>query len=196
MTASVLPPRNPLAREQKRFLLLAARKALEVSATGRVPQPPPTDDPRLLEPRGAFVTLRKGGDLRGCIGHFGQDLPLAEAVVRMTWASARHDPRFEPVELREVPAIAIVISALTPLVQVRGPDDVVIGRDGVRVSHGGRDGTLLPQVALEQGWDAETLLTYACEKKARLPADAWRHGATIETYGADVFGEDDPDLAV
>lgn len=187
----VLPPEHPLNVEQKRTLLRIARQALTAAVRGENSPTFHVTDERLLERRGAFVTLRSGEELRGCIGHFGEDRPLYKVVAEMAIEAGLHDTRFMPVTERELDAIWIEISALTRLKPVSSPSEIVIGRDGVRVSQHGRSGTLLPQVAIENDWDIETFLNYTCEHKARLPRDAWQHGALIETYGADVFSEHD-----
>jgi AmmeMemoRadiSam system protein A len=126
------------------------------------------------EPRGVFVTLRRreGGELRGCIGIPEARHPLDEALCRAAVSAALSDPRFPPVSLDELPALAVQVSVLTPLVPGRA-EDVVIGRHGVSIRGRGRSGLFLPQVAVEQGWDVETLLAQLC-RKAGLPADAWK----------------------
>ncbi len=125
------------------------------------------------DPRGVFVTLRGAdGALRGCIGIPEARHPLDEAVCRAAVSAALSDPRFPPVSLGELPALAVHVSVLTPLVPGRA-EDVAIGRHGVSIRGRGRSGLFLPQVAVEQGWDVETLLGQLC-RKAGLPADAWR----------------------
>ncbi len=94
----------------------------------------------------------------------------------MALQAAFHDPRFDPVAAAELPRLTIEISVLTPARPVAGPADVVPGRDGVVLRKGGRSAVFLPQVATEQGWDRDTLLTQLA-RKAGLPGDAWRQGA-------------------
>jgi AmmeMemoRadiSam system protein A len=117
-----------------------------------------------------------------------EDLPLGQVVGMMTLAAAFQDPRFSPVEPRELPDLAIEISALTPLERVTGPEAVVIGRDGVEIRKSGRRAVFLPEVPIEQGWDRETLMRNLC-LKAGLPADAWRSGADFYTFRSIHFAE-------
>ena len=120
---------------------------------------------------GAFVTLYWRGELRGCLGHLEADRPLAEVVADLAVAAARDDPRFPPVTAEEAHELEIEISVLTPCARTR-PEDVVLGRDGVLVRRGARQGVLLPQVAPEHGWSRDTLLAMVC-RKAGLPSDSW-----------------------
>ncbi len=142
---------------------------------------------RLAAPGAAFVTLKKKGRLRGCIGYTEAVAPLFKVVQECAVAAATEDPRFPPVTPAELPSIDLEISVLTPLVPIRA-DEVEVGRHGLMVSHLGRRGLLLPQVPVELGWDRETFLDQTCVK-AGLPPDAWRRGATLEAFTAEVFGE-------
>jgi AmmeMemoRadiSam system protein A len=137
--------------------------------------------------RGAFVTLERDHELRGCIGRVSADRPVSEMVL----AAALEDPRFPPVTAAEVPQVRIEISVLSPAQKLSpvDPRAIAIGRDGVIVERGGARGVLLPQVAPTYGWGAERLLAAACEK-AGLPAGAWREPATaVRTFQADIFAE-------
>lgn len=148
----------------------------------------------LAAPRGCFVTLHRGGRLRGCIGRFAsgkttEDWSLAKTVQLMAIEAATGDPRFPPVTLDEVDSLRIEISALTPARPIARPDEIVVGRDGLIVSCGGRRGVLLPQVPVEQGWDRETFLDHTC-LKAGLDPKAWRRGEVgLEVFTAEVFSE-------
>ena len=142
----------------------------------------------LARPAGAFVTLHKGGDLRGCIGHIEATEPLGKVVGRCAVAACSSDPRFPPVTPGELDAIDLEISLLGPLEPIAGPQDIVVGRDGLVVERGWQRGLLLPQVATEWGWDPETFLAHTCEK-AGLPRDAWQNGAKVWRFQAEVFGE-------
>ena len=156
-------------------LLDLARATVIASVRGeRLPALPAL--PELDLPRGVFVSLHRGGDLRGCLGHLEADLPVAEAVRRMAVASAHEDPRFPPVGPDELEGLDVEVSVLSPSRPVR-PEDVVPGRDGLIVHRGGRSGVLLPQVAAEHGWDRPTFLQAVCQK-AMLPSDAWRQPGT------------------
>lgn len=148
----------------------------------------------LLPPiqRGAFVTLRVGRDLRGCLGHIAPDRALGDLVPNLAVAAAREDPRFPPVAAGELDRVTIEISVLSPPTPVDAgvPGAVVIGRDGLIVERGRARGILLPQVAPEQGWGVEPFLSATCEK-AGLPGGAWREpGTRVLTFQADVFDEE------
>jgi AmmeMemoRadiSam system protein A len=175
-------PIPQLTDEEKRLLLVLARTTLETCLTsGRYP-PHRATSPALLAPGAVFVTLRHRAtrELRGCRGEVVARRPLVEAVQRTAIASALDDPRFPPVTLDEVPGLHIEISALTPLVPIR-PEEVVVGRHGLMISHRGRAGLLLPQVPVEQGWDRETFLCWTC-RKAGLP-DAELRGFECTVWG-------------
>jgi len=147
----------------------------------------PGDPPHLLEARGVFVSLHQDGELRGCIGYPTPSLPLGQAVITAAIDAATADPRFPAVPAAELGALAVEVSVLSPA-EVCRAEEVTVGLHGVIVSQAGRRGLLLPQVAAEHGWDRETLLAQGC-RKAGLPADAWRQGARIERFTAEVFGE-------
>jgi uncharacterized protein len=139
---------------------------------------------------GAFVTIKRQGRLRGCIGTLECRRPLAEEVARVAVSAAREDPRFEPLRASELDGLEIEVSILGPLESIDpfDPDAFQIGRDGLVVEQGSRRGLLLPQVATERGWDRETFLAQTCVK-AGLPPDGWRQGATVYRFAADVFGD-------
>jgi len=146
-----------------RFLLALARETIQCRLDGEPLPSREPDDPKLLEPRGAFVTLKIDGRLRGCIGHVIGVAPLWRAVRDNAIAAAFEDPRFEPMRADELLHTHIEISALTPLRRVEF-DDVMVGRDGVLLERGMARGLLLPQVAVEFGWDRETFLDHTCRK--------------------------------
>ena len=178
---------NPDAR---RALLAIARASVLAAAEGREPDDPVPDNPALHRPGAAFVTLRVGGALRGCIGHLVAEQPLWISVREMAAAAATRDDRFEPVAADETAALRIEISVLSPRRRIAGPGDVVIGRDGLNIRRGANSGLLLPQVAPEHGWSVEEFLAQTC-RKAGLPIDAWLDPATsIESFTAEVFGEE------
>jgi AmmeMemoRadiSam system protein A len=138
--------------------------------------------------RGAFVTLKEFGDLRGCIGRMDEGMTLCDVVPEMALEAAFGDPRFPPLKKSELAACTIEISVLTPMRHVSGPADIVVGRDGVVMRKGGASAVFLPQVAVEQHWNRETLLS-ELSRKAGLPRDAWKSGAEFYTFQAEVFGE-------
>ena len=177
-----------LNERQKAFLLDLARKAVTAAATGGPTVEPATADPVMLAKRGAFVTLKVGGELRGCIGYPLPYKPLAETVAGMAVAAATQDTRFEPIASADLALLEIEISVLTLPRPVADVKEIVVGRDGIIVSQGHRSGLLLPQVPTEYGWDLETYLRHGC-LKAGLPPGAWKTGAKIEVFEAQVFSE-------
>jgi hypothetical protein len=172
----------------RKYLLGLARETISRYLTMKMVPLPRLSSPILREPRGVFVTLKKRGDLRGCIGRMVPDRPLAELVGAMALQSAFEDPRFSPVTPRDLPDLEIEISVLTPMKPVSGPNDIVVGRDGVLLQKGGKSAVFLPQVAPEQGWGRDEMLSHLSQK-AGLPSGAWRDGASFLTFQAIVFGE-------
>ena len=142
----------------------------------------------LARPGGTFVTIHKGGDLRGCIGHIEPLEPLGQVVPRCAVSAATSDPRFPPLAPDELDAIEIEISLLGPLEPITGPQDILVGRHGLVVERGWQRGLLLPQVATEWQWNAQQFLAHTCEK-AGLPQDAWQKDAKIWRFEAEVFSE-------
>jgi AmmeMemoRadiSam system protein A len=177
-----------LDESQRKGLLGIARRALEgYVEAGKIPTEEGARG-RLAAPGAAFVTLTKNRRLRGCIGYTEAVAPLFKVVQECAVAAATEDPRFPPVSPKELPFLRIEISVLTPLFPIL-PDEVEVGRHGLMVEQGRMRGLLLPQVPVEWGWDRETFLDQACVK-AGLPPSAWRHGATLRAFTAEVFGEE------
>ncbi len=178
-----------LEEMEKRELLRIARGAIEARA-GRTSASTKKDNASgaLNEDSGTFVTLNRKGRLRGCLGVFASEDPLWKTVERMASAAASEDPRFAPVGEDELPEIDIEISVLTPLRKIDDPEEVEVGRHGLVVASGNKRGALLPQVAVEHGLDRETFLSETCVK-AGLKPDAWKEGASIYVFEAEVFGE-------
>ena len=173
---------------ERRALLQLAREAIAAALEGRRHEPAPPA-PGLAQSAGAFVTLRCHGELRGCIGRIDPREPLADVVAECAVAAALRDPRFSPLTPEEFAREAeIEISVLTPNQQVTSAEEIEVGRDGLVVRQGHKSGLLLPQVATEWGWDRETFLAQTC-RKAGLALDAWKHGAEISRFQAEVFGE-------
>jgi MEMO1 family protein len=142
----------------------------------------------LQQLRGAFVTLKKKGELRGCIGHMIADEPLSKVVGTMAIQAAFNDRRFNPLTADELKDIEIEISVLTPMKQVAGAVNIVIGRDGVLLSKDDHHAVFLPQVATEQKWSREEMLDNLC-RKAGLETGCWKKGAQFSTFQAVVFSE-------
>lgn len=138
---------------------------------------------------GAFVTLDKRGELRGCIGTIVGIEPLYRSVATNALNAAFRDPRFNPLAVDELAEVAIEVSVMSPITPVVNIDEIVVGRDGLILRMGMRSGLLLPQVATEYGWDREAFLNHTA-LKAGIPADSWRtRKATIEKFSAEVFSE-------
>ncbi|HXK59808.1 MAG TPA: AmmeMemoRadiSam system protein A [Acidobacteriota bacterium] len=142
--------------------------------------------PALLEPGAAFVTLKKDRQLRGCIGRLIPSCPLFKAVADCAVAAATQDPRFDPITRQELTQCSLDVSVLSPLEVIEDTSLIEIGKHGVYVEKGGHRGVLLPQVAVELNLDRERFLDLTCGK-AGLPADAWKHGATIKVFSTQVF---------
>jgi uncharacterized protein len=168
--------------------LLGIARATIHSHLTHAPLPAPDLSGAMGRPGGAFVSLHKHGELRGCIGHIEADAPLGSTIVSCAVAAATEDPRFPPLVTAELADIDIELSLLGPLQSIGGPEDIEIGRDGLVVEQGWHRGLLLPQVATEWQWDAETFLAHTC-RKAGLSADAWKQGARLWRFEAEVFGE-------
>jgi AmmeMemoRadiSam system protein A len=137
---------------------------------------------------GAFVTLHRDGQLRGCVGHIEMEEPLVDVVRRCAVAACSSDPRFPAVAASELPQIALELSLLGPLEPIGGPDQIEIGRHGLVVEGGWHRGLLLPQVATEWNWNARQFLEHTC-RKAGLSPDAWKHDAKLWRFEAEVFGD-------
>jgi AmmeMemoRadiSam system protein A len=172
-----------------RSLLLAIARAAIGAAVREVTHAPVADAPILHEERGAFVTLKYRGRLRGCVGRVDPDGPLSIMLPNVAVLSATADPRFARVSPAELESIHIEISLLTVPVLVTGPAEIRIGRHGLMVSARGCRGLLLPQVATEYGWSAEEFLSQTCVKAA-LSADAWKRGGVrIHAFETEIIAE-------
>jgi AmmeMemoRadiSam system protein A len=138
--------------------------------------------------QGAFVSLHRGRELRGCVGFPEPTRPLVRAVMENVIGAAGRDPRFHPVENHELPGLAVEISVLGPISPLP-PERVEPGRHGLLVEHQGRRGLLLPQVATEHRWGRIELLRQVCIK-AGIPADAWQRPETrLYAFTAQVFAD-------
>jgi AmmeMemoRadiSam system protein B/AmmeMemoRadiSam system protein A len=178
-----------LSNADKQTLLTLARKSIEHYLTSETIPLPRNLSADLNVKQGAFVTLKKNGDLRGCIGSMSEALPLYSVVGRMALAAAFNDTRFQPLELSELPDVELEISVLTPFVKIKNADAIVLGRDGVILKKNGKQAVYLPQVATETGWGKEKFLSQLC-LKAGLNTDDW-HTAELYTFRAEVFSESD-----
>jgi uncharacterized protein len=172
--------------EERKLLLQMAHESILSSLLGRDITLPALS-PHLTEPHGVFTTLYSDRKLRGCVGFPAAVLPVYRAVMESARAAACEDPRFPPIRIDEASLIRISISVLSPL-QPIAPDDIEIGRHGLVVSEGAQRGLLLPQVPVEHGWSRVTFLEQTC-LKAGLRPDAWRSGARVESFTAEVFAD-------
>lgn len=179
-----------LSKEEQQYLLHFARKTIEAKMRGE--EPPSFDEKftRLKEQRGAFVTINKNGNLRGCIGLVTGIKPLYQTIQSVAEAAAFHDPRFQPLTEAELPDTTLEISVLTPMRKISNIKKIKVGRHGLFIKLGDAQGLLLPQVAANNGWSRQTFLEHTCIK-AGLPKDAWKNpDAEIMIFSAQVFGEE------
>lgn len=183
---------NPLAQDQKDALLRLARKTVDTWVKERrkieFSEAGVEKSGRFAELQGAFVTLQKDGDLRGCIGTIVPVKSLADSIRDNAVNAASFDPRFPEVQASELPQIKVEVSVLGTPVTIPSLKDFVLGRDGIILSKGGRSAVFLPQVAPEQGWTVEDTLNFL-NRKAGLPQGAWKSGAEYQTFQAIVFHE-------
>ncbi|MFQ6675515.1 MAG: AmmeMemoRadiSam system protein A [Fidelibacterota bacterium] len=169
--------------------LRLARWALEWHLRGNRVPPPDLTDPVFEEPHGLFVTIHRDDELRGCVGRVDPLTVLREEIPDLALAAATRDPRFYPVTPQEVETVRIEISLLTPPEEVRDVSEIQVGTHGIIVERNGAKGLLLPQVAVEEGWDRNTFLAHACLKAAQ-PPEAWKDPETrIYRFTAEVFSE-------
>ena len=137
---------------------------------------------------GAFVTLQKNGNLRGCIGRFQPNQPLYQVVRDMTISASTKDYRFKPVTTAELEEIELEISVLTPMVRIQDPSEILLGLHGIYIKKGSNSGTFLPQVATQTGWTLEEFLGHCARDKAQIGWNGWKD-AEIYTYEALIFSE-------
>ena len=177
-----------LSDEEKKILKEIAFTSIKDSLAGKpVAQPILNSQYPVLNSKcGAFVSLHKQGRLRGCIGHFGEDVPLHEIVAEMARAAAFEDPRFMPVTKDELEDIDIEISVLTPMRRIQSLDEFELHRHGIYIRRGYHSGTFLPQVADEVNWTKEEFVSHCAQDKAGIGWDGWRD-AELYVYEAIVF---------
>jgi AmmeMemoRadiSam system protein A len=182
--------RIAISRDEQEQLLKLARKSVETAVRqGKLFDPPEMNSASLARARGAFVTLTRKSQLRGCIGYTVPVKPLYLTVRDVAAFAALRDSRFPPVAEKELGDLQYEISVLTPFRRMQDADELRIGEHGLLVRQGEQIGVLLPQVATEQRWDKKTFLEQAC-LKAGLPQNAWRDEATdVFLFSATVFGD-------
>ncbi|MCX5657886.1 MAG: AmmeMemoRadiSam system protein B, partial [Candidatus Omnitrophica bacterium] len=180
--------KEQLSKEARKELLDIARRSIEIFLKyNKIPEIK-IKHPELMQGRGAFVTLKKNGRLRGCIGNF-EPAPLYLQAQNMAISAATRDRRFVSMNLAELKDIEIEISVLSPMKEVYSVDEIIAGRHGIYVKYGPNNGCYLPQVALEAGWTSEELVRSCFLEKAGLPEDMWEKGARVFTFTAEVFSE-------
>lgn len=177
-----------ISDKDKAFLLKLAKETIECKVKGvKCPDYKITSEV-LKENRGAFVTIKKHGDLRGCIGYIQAIKPLYQTVQEMAEAAALNDPRFEPVTKEELKDLEIEISVLTPLKRITDVSQIQVGTHGILIRKGYYSGLLLPQVATENNWDRKTFLEQTCFKAGIYDKDCWKDKDTeIYIFSAEVF---------
>src|SRR6185312_5442686 len=185
---------NEFSEEERRFLLDLAHRSISNALEGRPlsvhlePEWKTAKAGHLSGKRGAFCTLYLDGHLRGCVGYVFPVTSLLQTVAETARGAAFDDPRFPAVTPSEGPHLKISLSILSVLTPI-APEEVEVGSHGLLVSRDGKRGVLLPQVPVEQGWDRKTFLEQTC-LKAGLPQDAWKTGDTLESFTAEIFGDD------
>ena len=178
--------------EQQQLLLLARKSVESIVRERTLYEPAAPGDSALEQEHGAFVTLKEAGKLRGCIGYTMAAVPLYKVVRDTAALAATRDPRFPQVTVEELPRLEFEISVLSPLARVQDVHQIEVGRHGLLMKNGDREGILLPQVAQEQHWDRTTFLEQTCVK-AGLPPDCWKDENTdILRFTALVFGDHAP----
>lgn len=179
-----------LTEDERSHLLATARNAIVEKLDLPPVKSKKVSSPIMSSHRGAFVTIKTRGRLRGCIGFIEASRPLKQTIERMAAAAAFQDPRFPPLTADEVPFLEIEISILSPLSLISSPEEILVGVHGLVVESGHNRGLLLPQVAVEYRWERSAFLEHTCQK-AGLPSDAWKDPDTrIYTFTAEVFGEE------
>jgi AmmeMemoRadiSam system protein A len=179
---------NVLTSAQRLTLVAVAREAVVARVSGR-PAAPWTGG-EFPEAAGVFVTVKIGGQLRGCLGKLEGSRGLAADVAACAGDAASRDPRFTPVSIDELDTVSLEVSVLGPfeLCDPPGPGCITIGTHGLLVERGRHRGLLLPQVAIEWDWSPQKFLRQTC-LKAGLPPDAWQHDTAVYRFTAQVFGD-------
>ncbi len=175
---------------QKKDLLNIARQSIVNIVKNKQKRIVLTDDPVLMEHRGAFVTIYEDNSLRGCIGLIEADQPLIDVVTDMAIQASTKDPRFMPISEQELDIISLEISVMSPIKQISDINQIEVGKHGLIIRKGYNSGLLLPQVATEYHWNTQQFLEQTCVK-AGLNKDAWKQNAQIFIFSAEVFGEEE-----
>ena len=179
---------NKLTPEQQKTLLQLVREAISFYIKTKETLEKDIPDKSLLDKRGAFVTLKVKGELRGCIGYTIPYKSLYSTIIDAAVSAAFSDPRFQPLTAEELPETKIEISVLTPPRPIKDIREINVGTHGIIISKGPNKGLFLPQVPVEWNWDLEAYLEHGC-LKAGLDKDEWKKDAKIEIFSAQVFSE-------
>ena len=177
-----------LNSSDSKFLLELAREAIISAVRAEKLPVREVTAAQLLGQQGCFVTIKRNGALRGCLGNFNSDKPLYLLVQEMAVSAATRDPRFYPMKVEDLLDFDLEISVLSPLNKISSPEEVVVGTHGLYLEKNFSRGVLLPQVAVEQGWSRETFLNQTA-LKAGLKKEDWKEGADIYVFTAQVFSE-------
>lgn len=175
-----MPAKNSsmgFTEEESSEIIALARGAIEMRLAGEPIPVSSRSRPKLRQKTGVFVTLRRNGALRGCIGYIEGMQPLVEAIPRMAVAAAFEDPRFPPLSKGELKELQIEVTILSPLKKIKDTDEIKVGKHGILIRSGYNQGLLLPQVAVEENWDLKTFLMHTC-LKAGLNPDAYKRPGT------------------
>ncbi len=179
-----------LTENDGKTLIAIAREAIQHCVKNQPYHCQPREEKALNKRSGCFVTIKKNGQLRGCIGNFQGREPLFKDVVSMAVASATQDPRFSPMSCDELDHFNLEITVLSPLKKIEYISVIEIGEHGIYIEKNFHRGVLLPQVATDHGWDRETFLNQTCAK-AGLPTDAWRSpDADIYIFTGQIISEE------
>jgi len=177
-----------LSSAEKERLISIARESI-ISFINELPVPDfDVKEEQLLAGQGCFVTIKREGKLRGCLGQFTSDRPLHQLVKDMAIAAATRDPRFYPMGCEDLESFEIEISVLSPLKKIESIEEIEVGKHGLYIEKNFYRGVLLPQVAVEHGWDRNTFLSQTC-LKAGLDKNDWKEEADIFIFSAEVFAE-------
>jgi len=177
-----------LGKKDQKELLKTARDAIVSYITSGAESAIEPSSEMVCTAHGCFVTIKQNGKLRGCIGNFISEKTLHLLVREMAIAAAIHDPRFYPMKEPDLKDFSLEISVLSPLEKVESIDTISVGKHGLYITKNSSHGVLLPQVAVEYGWDRENFLKHTC-LKAGLPEKAWQKECDIFIFTAQVFGE-------
>lgn len=177
-----------LSAKERQLLLKIARDAIVSHVQEETLSGKEVFNENLLVKQGCFVCIKINGMLRGCIGNFVSDKPLYRLVQDMAISAATHDPRFYPMKKNELENFDLEISVLSPLSKISSFEEIKVGVHGIYLEKNFSRGVLLPQVAVEYGWDRDTFLGQTCIK-AGLEKDEWRDGADIYIFSAQIFSD-------